>query len=59
LKYIKYIILSFWSDWSSSSAMFLKEEEDILETLSSNVCDQTFMQGKKKRENKENNKSEK
>jgi hypothetical protein len=39
--------------------MFLKEEEDILETLPSNVCDQTFMQGKKKRENKENNKSEK
>jgi len=32
-----------WSDWLSSLAMFSENDEDFLESLPLNVCDQTLM----------------
>jgi hypothetical protein len=37
-------LLSLWIDWLSSSTMFSKKDEDFLESLPSNLHDQTFMQ---------------
>jgi len=45
-------LLSLWIDWVSSSAMFSKEDEDFLESLPSNLHDQTFMQVQKEKRKK-------
>jgi hypothetical protein len=37
-------LFSLWSDWLSSSTMFLDEDEDFLESSPLNVRDQTLMQ---------------
>jgi len=37
-------LFSLWSDWLSSSTMFLDEDEDFLESPPLNVRDQTLMQ---------------
>jgi len=36
-------LFSLWSDWLSSSAMFSENDEDFLESLPFNVCDQTLL----------------
>ena len=38
-----FLLFSLWSNWSSSSAMFFENDEDFLESLPLNVCDQTLM----------------
>jgi hypothetical protein len=39
--------------------MFSKEDEDFLQSLPLNVCDQTFMQVQKERKRKRRNKEKK
>jgi hypothetical protein len=36
-------LFSLWSDWLSSSAIFSENDEDTLQSLPLNVCDQTLM----------------
>jgi len=36
-------LFSLWSDWLSSSAKFSENNEDTLQSLPLNVCDQTLM----------------
>jgi hypothetical protein len=36
-------LFSLWSDWLSSSVIFSKNDEDTLQSLPLNVCDQTLM----------------
>jgi len=36
-------LLSLWSDWLSSSAMFSENDKDTLQSLPLNVRDQTLM----------------
>ena len=36
-------LLSLWSDWLSSSTIFPENDEDTLQSLPLNVCDQTLM----------------
>jgi hypothetical protein len=36
-------LFSLWSDWLSSLAIFSKNDEDTLQSLPLNVCDQTLM----------------
>jgi hypothetical protein len=45
-------LFSLWSDWLSSSAIFSKNDEDFLESLSFNMCDQTLMQVQKEKKKK-------
>jgi len=48
-------LLSLWSDWLSSATMFSKEDEDFLESLPLNMCDQTLIQmQKEKRKGRKN-----
>jgi hypothetical protein len=37
-------LFSLWIDWLSSSAIFSKKDEDFLQSLPFNMCDQTLMQ---------------
>jgi len=46
-------LFSLWSDWLYSSAMFSEEDEDTLQSLPLNVCDQTHASAERKRK-KEN-----
>jgi len=36
-------LFSLWSDWLSFSAIFSENDEDTLQSLPLNVCDQTLM----------------
>ena len=36
-------LFSLWSDWLSSSAIFSENDEDTLQSLPLNVCDQILM----------------
>jgi len=36
-------LFSLWSDWLSSLAIFSENDEDTLQSLPLNVCDQTLM----------------
>jgi len=53
-------LFSLWSDWLSSSTIFSENNEDTLQSLSLNVCDQTLttcrkrIKGRKEKETKQN-----
>jgi hypothetical protein len=36
-------LFSLWNDWLSFSAIFSENDEDTLQSLPLNVCDQTLM----------------
>jgi hypothetical protein len=36
-------LFSLWSDWLSSSTIFSENDEDILQSLPLNICDQTLI----------------
>jgi hypothetical protein len=36
-------LFSLWSNWLSSSAIFSENDEDTLQSLPLNVCDQTLV----------------